>query len=94
MAETKSLSRQCFAPAISIAGVSASMLASVAPLVKVTFLASAPLSTATFCRASSMTWRAARPSACTDEALPVSSRAAVMAAWASARSGAVAFQSK
>ena len=79
---------------VLIEGVSASMLASVAPLVKMTFLASAPTKLATFSRASSTNRRAARPSACTDDAFPVSSSAATMTARASSRRGAVAFQSK
>ena len=94
IADTNSLSRLRFSPAVSIAGVSASMLASVAPLVKVTFFASAPTSCATCPRAVSISPRAARPSACTDDAFPVISSARTTAARASSRKGALAFQSK
>ena len=53
-----------------------------------------PVASATCARARSITARAARPSACTDEGLPTTSSAAAMAARASGRSGAVAFQSR
>ncbi len=79
IAETNSRSRCSLRPPISIVGVSASMLASVAPLVNVTFLASAPTDPATRLRASSTRRRAARPSACTDDALPVRPRAPLAA---------------
>jgi hypothetical protein len=69
-------------------------LASVPPEVKVTFFASAPTSAATCVRAFSITARAARPSACTDDAFPVAASAATMASRAASHSGAVAFQSK
>ena len=48
----------------------------------------------TISRASSSTFRAARPSPCTDEALPVNSIAATIAAFASGRSVEVALWSR
>ena len=91
MAETNSRSRRSAPPKN---GLSASMLASVAPEVKVTWAGSAPTRAATSARAVSTRWRAARPSACTEEALPAKSNARSIAARASGRSGAVAFQSR
>ena len=78
----------------SVSGDSASMLASVPPEVKTTLRGSAPTSAATCSRASSIRRRAARPSAWTEEGLPQTSSAATIAARASGRSGAVAFQSR
>ena len=77
-----------------IEGESASAFASVPPEVKMTLRGSAPTSAATSPRACSISRRAARPSPCTEDGLPVSSSAAVMAARAAGRSGAVAFQSR
>src|SRR6478736_50130 len=94
IAEINSRSRGSRRPPISMAGVRAKTFASVAPLVKVTFLLSAPTSLATSSRACSIRRRAARPSAWTEDALPVSARAAHTASRASSRRGAVAFQSK
>ena len=71
-------------------GVSTVLLASVPPLVKVTSFASPPTKRATALRARSTRARAARPSACTDDALPTSPSAATMAARATGRRGAVA----
>ena len=53
IADIKSLSRGRFSPAVSIAGVSASMLASVPPQVKITLAGRAPTSAATCSRARS-----------------------------------------
>ena len=50
----------------------------------------APINCATSARADSMTARARRPSACTEDGLPTSAMAATIASRASARSGAVA----
>jgi hypothetical protein len=55
---------------------------------------SAPNAAATCARARSSTARAARPSAWTEEGFPAASMAATIAARASGRSGAVAFQSR
>ena len=63
---------------------------SVAPLVKTTLPGSQPASAATAARARSTTPRTVRPSPCTDDGLPVSAIAAVIAAAASGRSGALA----
>src|SRR4051794_39242195 len=71
-------------------GDSTRLLASVPPLVKITFLELAPTRAATRSRAVSISARAARPSAWTDEALPVIWRARTSAAATSGRSGAVA----
>ena len=84
-------------PATRIASqpaASTALLASVAPLVKTTSAGLAPTSAATCSRASSTRPRARRPSACGDDGLPTTSSAATMAARASRRSGAVAFQSR
>ncbi len=94
MAETNKRSHAVLRPPVCSAGVSASMLVSVAPLVKVTFLASQPTRLATCARAFSTKARAARPSACTEEAVAVTSSAVTIAARASSRKGALAFQSK
>jgi hypothetical protein len=75
-------------------GVNASEFASVPPDVKMTFRASAPTAPATAALASSTSRRDARPSACTEEGLPLRSQAAAIAARASGRSGVVAFQSR
>ena len=53
-----------------------------------------PVAAATCARARSTIARAARPSAWTDDGLPSASIAAAIAARASGRSGAVAFQSR
>ena len=94
IAETNSRSRGSLRPPISSTGVSASMLASVAPEVKVTLRACAPTIAATCSLALSTVRRAARPSSWTEEAFPGSRSAAVMAASACGRTGAVAFQSR
>ncbi len=70
------------------------LLASVPPLVNTTSAGSAPTSAATSSRASSTIARARRPSLCGEDGLPTTSSAATTAARASARSGAVAFQSR
>jgi hypothetical protein len=86
---------QAAAPAPApVKGESASMLASVPPEVNTTLRGSAATSAATSPRASSTRRRAARPSAWTEDGLPTASSAAIMAARASSRSGAVAFQSR
>ena len=64
--------------------------ASVPPLVNAISSRHAPMAAATASRAPSTSARALRPSACTDDGFPVSSSAAVIAAFASGRSGAVA----
>ena len=56
--------------------------------------ACAPIASATCARARSISPLAARPSAWTEEGLPTRSIAATIAAFASGRSGAVAFQSR
>ena len=63
------------------------LLASVAPLVNTTSLGLAPTSAATCSRAVSIMARARRPSACTDDGLPIASCAASIAARAAGRSG-------
>ncbi len=55
---------------------------------------SAPKAAATCPRARSKSALAARPSAWTEDGLPTTSIASIIAARASARSGAVAFQSR
>ena len=75
-------------------GVSASEFASVPPDVKTTLRASAPTASAMTARASSTSLRDARPSAWTDDGLPLRSQAAAIASRASGRSGVVAFQSR
>ena len=75
-------------------GVSASALASVPPDVKMTFRGKAPDRAAITALASSTSRRAWRPSACTDDGLPLNSHAAAIASRASGRSGVVAFQSR
>jgi hypothetical protein len=72
----------------------ARLLASVPPLVKITPSGAAPTRAATAARASSTIRRPARPQRCTEEGLPQWLSAAVIAAAASGRSGAVAFQSR
>ena len=95
IAETNSRSRGSLRPPISSAGVSASMLASVAPLVKVTFFASAPTSAATCARARPRPAGAPRaPRHAPRRRCRSAPARATSAARASARSGAVAFQSK
>jgi len=66
----------------------------VAPEVKTMSAPSAPSAAETCARARSINPRTARPSAWIDEALPVRSMAAIIAALASGRSGALAFQSR
>ena len=73
---------------------SASAAASVAPEVKMMSAPSAPSAAAIWLRARSISAFAARPSACTLEGLPETSIAAIIAAFASGRSGVVAFQSR
>jgi hypothetical protein len=68
--------------------------ASVAPAVNTTSAGLHPTASATSARARSTSALAARPSAWTDEGLPATSIAAIIAARASGRSGAVAFQSR
>ena len=75
-------------------GVSTVFAASVPPLVKTTFLALAPTSAATSSRARSTALRAARPSACTEEALPGRASARDIAAATSGRTGVVALWSR
>jgi len=70
------------------------MLASVPPEVNTTSREVTPTRAATCSRAVSTSRRAARPAAWTDDGLPVTPTAAIMAACASGRSGAVAFQSR
>ena len=94
MAETRRRPQGAPSRPAPVAGASASMLASVPPDVNTTLRGSAPTRAATSARASSIMRRAARPSAWTDDGLPTTSRAAVMAARACGRSGAVAFQSR
>ena len=65
-----------------------------APLVKTMSAPSAPSAAAIFARARSISAFAARPSAWTEEGLPTTSIAATIAAFASGRKGAVAFQSR
>ena len=84
-------------PATRIASqpaASTALLPSVPPLVKTTSAGLAPTRAATCSRASSMMARARRPSACGEDGLPTTSSAAIIAARASRRSGAVAFQSR
>jgi hypothetical protein len=64
--------------------------ASVPPLVKMTCSGRTPTRAATAARPRSARSRARRPAACTDEALPPTSIAAITAALASGRIGAVA----
>ena len=71
-------------------GLSAAFAASVPPETNVTQRALTPASRATSFLASSTIRRAARPSAWTDEGLPVVSIAASAASRASTRNGAVA----
>jgi hypothetical protein len=71
-------------------GLSAAFAASVPPETNVTQRDATPASRATSLRASSTIRRAARPSAWTEEGLPVVSIAASAASRASGRSGAVA----
>ncbi len=85
MAET--ISRR--APAATALSM-AMALASVPPLVKITVEAGAAIRAATSSRAFSTRSRAARPLAWTDEGLPTFCSAAIMAAWACGRTGAVA----
>ena len=66
----KAAARGRFSSQSSIAGVSASILASVPLEVKNTSPGRAPTSAATCSRARSITRRAARPSACTEDGLP------------------------
>ena len=68
--------------------------ASVAPEVKTTSAGLQPTASATCARARSTSALAARPSAWTEDGLPTTSIAATIAARASGRSGAVAFQSR
>ena len=68
--------------------------ASVAPEVKTISPGLHPTSSATWARARSTMPRAFLPSECTEDGLPVTSRAAITAARASGRSGADAFQSR
>ena len=75
-------------------GVSTVFAASVPPLVKTTFLALPPTSAATSSRARSTALRAARPSACTEEALPGRASARAIAAATSGRTGVVALWSR
>jgi hypothetical protein len=82
--------REPAATALSIA----SPLASVPPLVKTTVEAGAATRAATSARACSITARAARPAAWTDDGLPTARSAAVMAAMASGRTWAVALWSR
>jgi len=72
----------------------ASAAASVAPEVKTISAPSAPSAAATCARAFSINALAARPSAWTEDGLPTTSIAATIAAFASGRRGAVAFQSR
>ncbi|CVI61908.1 exported hypothetical protein [Agrobacterium salinitolerans str. Hayward 0363] len=74
-------------------GVSTRLAASVAPLVKVTWAASAPASAATSRRAVSTAARAARPSRWTEDGLPASASADTRTSRTAGKSGAVAFQS-
>jgi hypothetical protein len=73
-----------------IAPRSASPTASVPPLANAMSSLHAPTTPATTSRAASTKPRARRPSAWTDEGLPVCSSACAIAAFASGRSGAVA----
>ena len=68
--------------------------ASVAPEVKMMSAPSAPKAAAIWPRAFSRKAFAARPSACTEDGFPTTSIAAIIAARASGRKGAVAFQSR
>ena len=65
-------------------------LDSVPPLVKVMEPGFTATRSATCARATSISDRAARPAACTDEGLPPISSARTTAAFASGRTGAVA----
>jgi hypothetical protein len=94
MAEMSKRSRGRFSVAVSIAGESASIFASVQLDVKKTSAARAATSAATSSRARSIKRRAARPSACTEEGLPATPNASRNASSACGRNGAVAFQSK
>ena len=71
-------------------GLSAEFAASVPPETKVTQRELTPAKRATSLLASSTIRRAARPSACTEDGLPVVSIAASAASRASGRNGAVA----
>ena len=73
---------------------SARLLASVPPLVKITLRGAAPASPATSRRAPSIMARARRPSAWTEEALPMSAIASSAASRALGRNGAVALWSR
>ena len=94
IAEINKRSRGRFSSIVSIGGDSASILASVPLEVKITSAGRAATSCATSSRARSIMCRAARPSACTEEGLPVSAKASRKARSASGRNGAVAFQSR
>ncbi len=94
IADLKSRSRGRFSSAVSMAGVSASILASVPLEVKNTSAGRAATSAATCSRACSIRRRAARPSAWTEEGLPRTADASCNAWCACGRSGVVAFQSK
>ena len=93
MAETSSRCTGCPAPRRK-PGVSASALASVPPEANTTSGALAPTAAAIAARASSTSRRAWRPSLWTEDGLPLTSHAAVIACFASGRSGVVAFQSR
>ena len=101
MPEISKTSQRRGRPDNSSSGESASATASVAPLVKITAAGSAPTSAAiaadrwvTDGNKSATRARAARPSAWIEEALPVSAKAAAIAARASGRSGEVALWSR
>ena len=72
----------------------AMLLASLPPDVNTTMGAMTPTAPATASRDSSSSLRAALPSAWTEEALPVRSKARSIAAFASGRSGLVALWSR
>ena len=71
-------------------GKSEQQLASVPPLVKITSSGAAPTSSATLIRAASIAARAALPSSCTEDGLPIEIKRATSASRTSGRSGAVA----
>ena len=68
----------------------AMLLASVPPLVNVIICGKQPSQRPSVSRASLNNFRAARPSPCTDDALPPTSMAATIAAFTEGRSGLVA----
>jgi hypothetical protein len=69
---------------------SAWLLASVPPLVNMTASGLAPTSAATLALARSSARRAARPKACTEDALPIRPSSSAIASITSGRTGALA----